>query len=123
MLTTLCAGGDVLRNVTAPAAPIKTPVYQRLEEEARNLSRRLLPNTRAYHEIWLDGEKLETSGAEQEPLYGETYMPLKFNVGLAIPKDNAVDVLANDLGVIPLFQAAVLKNRRAPWRVSGCQHV
>src|SRR3546814_19781364 len=59
--------------------------------------------------IRLDGEKLENSGAEQEPLYGETYLPRKFKVGLAIPEDNAVDVLANDLGVIALFEGDELQ--------------
>ncbi len=70
------------------------------------LSQRLLPKSRAYHEIFLDGEKLDLP--EQEPLYGPTYLPRKFKIALTVPSDNTVDVLANDLGLIALFDGDVL---------------
>lgn len=103
LLTTLAACGDVVRNVIAPPAPIDDAAHRRLADDARRLSRHLLPRTAAYHEIWLDGEKLAEDTPEAEPLFGATYLPRKFKIALATPADNSVDVLANDLGIIALF--------------------
>ncbi|HVH77124.1 MAG TPA: NADPH-dependent assimilatory sulfite reductase hemoprotein subunit [Stellaceae bacterium] len=107
MLTTLSACGDVVRNVTTVPAPIRDPVHRRLEEDARRLSTHLLPRTAAYHEIWIDGEKWrKESGAEEspDPLYSERYLPRKFKIGLAVPQDNTIDVLTNDLAIVALFE-------------------
>jgi sulfite reductase (ferredoxin) len=112
LLTTLAACGDVVRTVTTPPAPIRDPVHDRLEAETRRLSSHLLPRTRAYHEIWVDGapwepnEGQENAGAsdEPDPLYGERYLPRKFKIGLAIPEDNTIDVLTNDLAIVALFE-------------------
>ncbi len=57
LLTTLAACGDVVRTVTTVPAPIRDPAHDRLEADARRLSTHLLPQTGAYHEIWVDGEK------------------------------------------------------------------
>jgi len=102
LLTTLAACGDVVRTVTAVAAPIRDAIHRRLEEDARSLSRHFLPSTGAYHEIWLDGER--AAGADEDALYGATYLPRKFKIGLATPEDNSVDVLTNDLGIVALFE-------------------
>src|SRR5271169_3675152 len=107
LLTTLAACGDVVRTVTTVPAPIRDPVHDRLEADARRLSTYLLPQTGAYHEIWVDGEKWQdqAEGAEQpDPLYGERYLPRKFKIGLAIPDDNTIDVLTNDLAIVPLYE-------------------
>jgi sulfite reductase (ferredoxin) len=101
LLTTLAACGDVVRTVTTVPAPIADPVHRRLEADARRLSAHLLPKTGAYHEIWLDGEKVTEEPAD--PLYGERYLPRKFKIGLAIPEDNTIDVLTNDLAIVALF--------------------
>src|SRR3954453_9269629 len=107
LLTTLAACGDVVRTVTTVPAPIRDGVHDRLEADARLLSVNLLPKTGAYHEIWLDGEKVtadEAPGEEPvDPLYGERYLPRKFKIGLAIPEDNTIDVLTNDLAIVALF--------------------
>ncbi|MCL4692659.1 MAG: hypothetical protein KJ060_09140, partial [Candidatus Hydrogenedentes bacterium] len=34
------------------------------------------------------------------PIYGTTYLPRKFKIGLTVDFDNAIDVYANDVGVI-----------------------
>src|SRR4051812_36041747 len=102
LLTTLAACGDVVRTVTTVPVPLRDPVHRRLEDEARRLSTHLLPQTGAYHEIWLDGEKVSESAPD--PLYGERYLPRKFKIGLAIPEDNTIDVLTNDLGIVALFE-------------------
>jgi len=105
LLTTLAACGDVVRTVTTVPAPIRDPVHQRLDEDARRLAAHLLPKTGAYHEIWLGGEKLTPEQEAPDPLYGERYLPRKFKVGLAVPEDNTIDVLTNDLAVVALFEA------------------
>src|SRR5260221_14186164 len=38
--------------------------------------------------------------AQEEPLYGESYLPRKFKTAIAIEGDNCVDVYANDLGLV-----------------------
>ncbi|HZB90527.1 MAG TPA: NADPH-dependent assimilatory sulfite reductase hemoprotein subunit [Stellaceae bacterium] len=101
LLTTLAACGDVVRTVTTVAAPIRDAAHQRLEADARELSAALLPRTGAYHEIWLDGEQV--TGLDEDALYGATFLPRKFKIGLALPEDNSVDVLTNDLALIALY--------------------
>jgi sulfite reductase (ferredoxin) len=109
LLTTLAACGDVVRTVTTVPAPIRDDVHDRLEYDARRLSAHLLPRTGAYHEIWVDGEKWPDEAANAatpeppDPLYGDRYLPRKFKVGLAVPEDNTIDVLTNDLAIVALW--------------------
>lgn len=102
-ITTLGACGDVVRNITTTPAPIRDAVHARLERDALLLTRELLPRTRAYAEIWLDGERVGVSEAE-EPIYGDAYLPRKFKIGLATADDNSIDVLSHDIGIIALFE-------------------
>src|SRR5262249_25795875 len=37
-----------------------------------------------------------------EPIYGKTYLPRKFKIGVAVPPSNDIDVFANDLGFIAI---------------------
>jgi sulfite reductase (ferredoxin) len=112
LLTTLAACGDVVRTVTTVPAPIRDGVHRRLEEDARRLSAHMLPKTGAYHEIWVDGEQVGEQVGEKvteeapDPLYGERYLPRKFKIGLAVPEDNTIDVLTNDLAIVALFEGA-----------------
>ena len=108
LLTTLAACGDVVRTVTTVPAPIRDAVHTRLENDARSLSTHLLPKTSAYHEIWVDGEKVTPEEEPVDPLYGERYLPRKFKIGLAIPGDNTIDVLTNDLAIVALFEGDTL---------------
>ncbi len=104
LLTTLAACGDVVRNVTC--CPAQLPgVRGEMQAYARALSRRLKPKTRAYYEIWLDGEKNAAAepASDEEPLYGAAYLPRKFKIGLAPPGDNCIDVYTNDLGIVPVL--------------------
>ena len=114
LLTTLAACGDVVRTVTTVPAPIRDAVHRRLEDDARRLSMHLLPKTGAYHEIWVDGEKVAGNEEPVDPLYGERYLPRKFKIGLAIPEDNTIDVLTNDLGIVALFAKDKLAVGNAP---------
>ncbi|MGH7093315.1 MAG: NADPH-dependent assimilatory sulfite reductase hemoprotein subunit, partial [Stellaceae bacterium] len=109
LLTTLSACGDVVRTVTTSPAPIHNDVYLRLEADARLLSREMLPTTGAYHEIWVDGEQWQATEAEPpDPLYGDRYLPRKFKFGVAVPEDNTIDVLTNDVAVVALWENGAL---------------
>jgi sulfite reductase (NADPH) hemoprotein beta-component len=76
---------------------------------ASKLSEHLLPKTRAYHEIWLDGEKVSSTEEEVEPLYGPTYLPRKFKAAIVVPPVNDVDVFAHDLGFIAIIENGELQ--------------
>ncbi|MDY7103152.1 MAG: NADPH-dependent assimilatory sulfite reductase hemoprotein subunit [Actinomycetota bacterium] len=111
LVTTLAACGDVARNTMACPAPHHDRDQSALWPWAQELAARVRPKTRAYYELWLDGEKAvsvtddpaaATSG-ETEPLYGDRYLPRKFKIALAWPGDNCVDLFAHDLGFVPTF--------------------
>ena len=107
LIDTIAACGDVNRNVIASANPVETSAHPVIYDWAKKLSEHLLPRTRAYHEIWLDGEKVV--GEEQEPLYGETYLPRKFKTAIVVPPINDVDVFAHDLGFIAIVENGELQ--------------
>jgi sulfite reductase (NADPH) hemoprotein beta-component len=101
LLDTIAACGDVNRNVMSNPLPESSAIHAEVYEWAKKISEHLLPKTRAYHEIWLDGEKVQSS---EEPIYGQTYLPRKFKTAIAIPPYNDVDVFANDLGFIAIVE-------------------
>lgn len=108
LITTIGACGDIVRNVMATPAPDIDGKQAKVQEFADDLSDILLPATKAYHEIWLDGEKVysgkeEVTESEGEPLYGDAYLPRKFKVGVALPKDNSIDLYTQDIGLVALF--------------------
>lgn len=100
MLDTLAACGDVNRNVMAPPLPALSALHRGVREDAERLSAHLTPATHAYHELWLDGEKVARGDAE--PIYGDTYLPRKFKTAFVVPPQNDVDVFAQDLGFIAI---------------------
>ena len=104
LLNTIAACGDVNRNVMSSANPFESPVHAEVAEDAKRISAHLTPQTGAYHEIWLDGKLVEGGEKEEEPLYGKTYLPRKFKIGIAIPPRNDSDVLSNDLGFIAIIE-------------------
>ena len=107
-LTTLAACGDVVRNLMVTAAPRRDARHARVQQDAELLSRTLLPRTRAYAEIFLDETPVSPEPQEIEPLYGPTYLPRKFKIGIALPGDNTIDVLTQDLGIVALFEGETL---------------
>ncbi len=100
LVTTLGACGDVVRNVITCPAPLAGGLRAEVLRVARQLSDHLLPQTRAYHEIWLDGEPVASGAPEPDPIYGTRYLPRKFKIALAFPDDNCCDVHSNDLGFL-----------------------
>ena len=105
-LDTVSACGDVNRNVLGASNPLQSRLHAQAHDWAQRLSTTFLPRTRAYHEIWLDQEKLADSGHEQDPVYGDTYLPRKFKMAVAVPPLNDVDVFANDFGLIAIVDEA-----------------
>ena len=105
LITTLAACGDVNRNVQCCPAPMGDRRQAALSALADTIAQRFRPQTRAYYDVWIDGEQAvsasQRSPVEQEDLYGDTYLPRKFKMGIAWPGDNCIDVYANDLGIIP----------------------
>jgi sulfite reductase (ferredoxin) len=108
LVTTLGACGDVVRNVVSCPAPVAGGLREEVLSVTRQLSDHLLPRTRAYHEIWLDGEQVAGGPPESEPLYGTRYMPRKFKVAFAFPDDNCCDVHSNDLGFLVVAEGGRL---------------
>ncbi len=104
MLDTIAACGDVNRNVIATADPHRRALHQAVSTLARDISLHLLPRTRAWHEIWLDEEKVAGGEVEDEPILGRTYLPRKFKIAIALPPHNDVDVFAHDLGFIAIVE-------------------
>ncbi len=105
LLTTLGACGDVNRNVMATPAPFATPVYAKLQQLADRLAAHFAPRSGAYHEIWLNGQKVGGGeDPEVEPIYGKHYLPRKFKVGFALPEDNSVDIFAQDMGFLGIVE-------------------
>jgi sulfite reductase (NADPH) hemoprotein beta-component len=104
LMDTLAACGDVNRNVAVAANPHQSRAHAAVYAQAAALSEHLLPNTRAYYEIWLDEERVAGSGSEEDPIYGSAYLPRKFKIGFAIPPVNDVDVFAQDLGFIAVVE-------------------
>ena len=120
MGSTLGACGDLNRNVMAPPAPYKNrPEYQYAWEYADKIADLLTPQTGAYYEIWLDGEKVVSAEEDpavkaarqrningtnftdkEEPIYGEHYMPRKFKIAVTVPGDNSIDLYTQDVSLV-----------------------
>eukprot|EP00884_Botryococcus_braunii_P010393 jgi/Botrbrau1/19355/Bobra.0822s0001.1 len=124
MGSTLGACGDVNRNVLAPPAPYKTrPDYAHATQLANDLADLLAPQSGAYYDVWLDGEKFVSSVFENpkvtedrafaefgtnfvgsaEPIYGTQFLPRKFKIAVTVPGDNSIDILTNDVGVVVIM--------------------
>ncbi len=77
-----------------------------VQADARKVSDALLPKTRAYHQIWVEGEELnlqdEAAKDFVDPLYGKTYLPRKFKTAFVIPPLNDIDVFTNCLGFVAI---------------------
>ena len=108
-LRAIATCGDINRNVLCTSHPKQSPIHQKLFEAADKITHMLLPKTRAYYEIWLDEEKIADKRQEEDPLYRDTYLPRKFKIGIVIPPNNDIDVLANDIGLIAIIENNELK--------------
>lgn len=103
ILDAIAACGDVNRNVLCSSHPKQSKIQEQVFHYAGKISELLKPKTRAYYEIWLDEEKIAEE-TEEDPLYQDRYLPRKFKIAIAIPPNNDVDVLANDIGLIAITE-------------------
>ena len=115
-LDSIATAGDVNRNVLCTSNPVESSLHREAYEGAKKISETLLPKTRAYAEIWLDGQKIEStetttphilpdsvkSGDSIEPVLGKNYLPRKFKTTVVIPPHNDVDLHANDLNFVAI---------------------
>jgi sulfite reductase (NADPH) hemoprotein beta-component len=110
LLDTIAACGDVNRNVMCTSNPYQSEIHAEVYEWSKKLSNDLLPRTRAYHEVWLDEEKVAGTPEveEVEPMYGPLYLPRKFKIGIAVPPSNDIDVFSQDLGFIAIIEEGKL---------------
>lgn len=108
LIDSLGGCGDVNRNVMCNPNPDVSELHRSVYNWSRRISQHLLPRTRAYHEIWLDNERVD-GAVDEEPIYGETYLPRKFKTAIAVPPHNDVDIYTNDLGFIAIAEAGKLQ--------------
>ncbi|MFL8982342.1 MULTISPECIES: NADPH-dependent assimilatory sulfite reductase hemoprotein subunit [Mammaliicoccus] len=104
VMDSLAACGDVNRNVMCNPNPYQSGVHKEVDTLATQISDHLSPQTGAYHEIWLDDEKIIDTKKEVEPMYGKTYLPRKFKIGIAVPPSNDIDVYSQDIGLIAVIE-------------------
>jgi sulfite reductase (ferredoxin) len=108
-VTTYATCGDVARNVlTCPVADL-LPGHAHgvdLKPYAQAISDRFLPESTAYYELWLDGEKVLVDGSKvqvtpnrSESFYGPSYLPRKHKMAVGLPHDNCVDIFTHDLAL------------------------
>jgi len=124
LMDSLAACGDVNRNVMCHIQPEAGPLHEKTLAWARRLSAHLTPATRAWREIFVDGERVAGGDSRDvEPVYGRTYLPRKFKTGIAVPPVNDIDVFSQDLGFIAIADG----DRLAGFNVTvgggmGCSH-
>ncbi|WP_411860759.1 assimilatory sulfite reductase (NADPH) hemoprotein subunit [Mammaliicoccus sciuri] len=104
VMDSLAACGDVNRNVMCNPNPYQSGVHKEVDTLATKISDHLSPQTGAYHEIWLDDEKIVDTKEDVEPMYGKTYLPRKFKIGIAVPPSNDIDVYSQDIGLIAVIE-------------------
>jgi sulfite reductase (ferredoxin) len=102
LATTLAACGDVRRNVMACPVDLEHPAHRAVHHAAERIAEALSPKAKAYHEIWLDGER-QVSTETEEPFYGSQYLPRKFKTGVALSTDNCIDVYSQDAGLLAVL--------------------
>ncbi|MDE3008795.1 MAG: NADPH-dependent assimilatory sulfite reductase hemoprotein subunit [Acidobacteriota bacterium] len=100
-LTTFGGCGDVVRNVVLCPSLHHGEDDEQLGAVATRLARRFRARTQAHWEIFVNGDKAATRETDEQPFYGETYLPRKFKIAIASPHENCVDVFAQDVGLIP----------------------
>ncbi|MGJ8655977.1 MAG: NADPH-dependent assimilatory sulfite reductase hemoprotein subunit [Akkermansiaceae bacterium] len=103
-LDSIAACGDVNRNIMCNPNPDLSSAHAETIKLADEISAHLLPQTGAYHDIFLEGEKVLSSEPEEEKIYGKTYLPRKFKIAIAIPPSNDVDIYAHCLSYIAIIE-------------------
>jgi sulfite reductase (ferredoxin) len=108
--------------MSPPAPYTNRPDYATVEKLSNDIADLLAPQSGAYYDVWLDGEKFFAHNMEDpkvteardfngfgtnfegspEPIYGNLFLPRKFKVAITVPGDNSVDLFTNDLGLVAI---------------------
>jgi sulfite reductase (ferredoxin) len=105
---TLGACGDVNRNVMCcPVDGLDREASHGAHALAHAIAEELAPRSSAYFQIFLTDEEGQTEIPlnSDEPLYGPNYLPRKFKIAIGPPGENCVDLLTNDIGLVPVLDA------------------
>ncbi|MHB1209167.1 MAG: NADPH-dependent assimilatory sulfite reductase hemoprotein subunit [Acidimicrobiales bacterium] len=103
LMTSFAACGDVVRNTVMCPSLLDAANNARLIVMADHLARTFKPATRAHWEIFVNSDKVASSEPDAEhDFYGATYLPRKFKIAIASTTENCVDILAQDLGLVPM---------------------
>ncbi len=101
-LSSFGACGDVVRNVVTCPQLHLDGTDDDLANIAHDLRQAFRATTEAHWEIFVNGEKAASrEDSEERAFYGDTYLPRKFKIAVAHPRENCVDVFAQDVGLIP----------------------
>ncbi|MFI5034775.1 MAG: NADPH-dependent assimilatory sulfite reductase hemoprotein subunit [Acidimicrobiales bacterium] len=101
LMTSFAGCGDVVRN-TVMCPDLTTGAYAHLADTAARLAAAFKPRTAAHWEIFVEGERVAAFAPEVEhDFYGVTYLPRKFKIAVAHPDENCVDVMTQDIGLVP----------------------
>lgn len=105
-LDSIATAADMNRNVLCTSNPVESALHQQVYEFAKQISEHLLPRSRGYFDIWIDGKKVQSSDdllpPEEEPILGKTFLPRKFKTAVAIPPVNDVDIYGNDMNFVAI---------------------
>lgn len=108
-ISTYGACGDGNRNTVAcPVSDIRKRSSFDAQKWAKLISERLSYKSRAYYEIWVNGERISDEDDEEETIHGKTYLPRKFKIGVGHPDDNCIDVHTHDIGILPVLNGNLL---------------
>ncbi|MGI9592926.1 MAG: NADPH-dependent assimilatory sulfite reductase hemoprotein subunit, partial [Myxococcota bacterium] len=105
LLDTIAACGDVNRNVMCSPIEGLDPEHTTGGRKlAHTLADELAPRSSSFFQVFVSDPEGRNAGpvSSDEPIYGEHYLPRKFKIGIAHPTDNSVDVLTQDVGLVPV---------------------
>ena len=113
LISSYGACGDIVRNtVASPIADIRQDFTYDAQSMAVEIDKATLAKSKGYYEIWVDGEKVTTKlnreKIENDDLYGETYLPRKFKIGVGHQFDNSIDIYTQDIGIMPVFNGQLM---------------
>ena len=101
-MTSFAACGDVVRNTVMCPGLVLDDAHTHVTQLADHIATTYKPSTKAHWEIFVNGERAATiEPSVEHHFYGDTYLPRKFKIAIAHPDENCVDVLAQDIGLIP----------------------
>ncbi|MDE3064052.1 MAG: NADPH-dependent assimilatory sulfite reductase hemoprotein subunit [Acidobacteriota bacterium] len=105
LMTSFGGCGDVVRN-TVMCPDLAHGAHDGRAATAERIARAFKPRSLAHWEIFVGGERAASREAEHD-FYGASYLPRKFKIAVAHPDENCVDVLAQDIGLVPARHDAI----------------